>query len=109
MLLWRPGSLVTLLLTYMLPLKYSAPCAAAFLLAMLHTTVRHCTNECRDGRQVAAARFYGGGRGGHARRRRSWLLLLLSLLLHWAAYCNFPSWRSLLTAGAVSDPLCPQA
>lgn len=60
----QPGSISTLLCTYMLPLKYNLPSAAVVLLAMLHSTLRQCTAECRGSQQPAAALRYAGARRG---------------------------------------------
>lgn len=56
--------MITLSCTYLLPLKYSAPCAGMLLLATLHSMARQCTLECRGAWQAQATDLYAGGRAG---------------------------------------------
>jgi hypothetical protein len=57
----QPGSLVTLLTSYLLSLRFNAPAAALMLVASLHSTLQQCTADCRGGGQMQAAGIYAGG------------------------------------------------
>lgn len=60
-LIWRqPGTLATLLNSYILPLRYNAPCAAFLLMTSLGSTLRHCTAECHSEAHVGVEGFYRG-------------------------------------------------
>ena len=50
--------MIALLGTYLLPLKYSAPCAALLLAATLHGAAQQCGLECRGPWQAEAAELY---------------------------------------------------
>ena len=41
------GALMSLLLSYLLPLKYNAPSAAVLLAVSLHSTLLQCGAQCR--------------------------------------------------------------
>jgi hypothetical protein len=56
----QPGTVATLLCTYILPLQPTLLCAAAALLAFLGPLPRTCAAECRSEAQVAAALYVGG-------------------------------------------------
>ncbi|PSC75743.1 nucleic acid-binding [Micractinium conductrix] len=70
MLLWRPGSVASLLCTYALPLRYSAPCALALLASTLHSTLQQCGVDCAGGGLAPALRLFMAT----ADQLRHWLL-----------------------------------
>ncbi|PRW32615.1 hypothetical protein C2E21_8250 [Chlorella sorokiniana] len=47
LLLWRPTSLVSLLFTYLVPFRYTAPCALVMLGMALHGAAQQCAAYCR--------------------------------------------------------------
>ena len=56
----QPGSVASLLCTYALPLRYSAPCALALLASTLHSTLQQCGVDCAGGGLAPALRLFMG-------------------------------------------------
>ena len=61
------GALMSLLLSYLLPIKFNAPSAAVLLAISLHSTLLQCGAQCRE-EEGGADVIYAGERGAEVPR-----------------------------------------